>query len=59
MLYRLKRLFGCPIVASDGDIGLIEEVYFDDPPSIARYLVIDTRELNRHSRRPAGGRPAK
>jgi hypothetical protein len=59
MLSRLEGLFGCPLVASDRDSGLIEEVYFNHPRSIARYLVIDTGELNRPYRRPAGGRPAK
>jgi hypothetical protein len=42
MLYRLERLFGCPIVASDGEIGLLKDVYFDDARWTARYLVIDT-----------------
>jgi hypothetical protein len=42
VLYRLERLFGCPIVASDGEIGLIKDVYFDDPRWTARHLVLDT-----------------
>jgi hypothetical protein len=42
MLYRLQKLLGSPITASDGEIGRIEDVYFDDCRWAARYLVVDT-----------------
>jgi len=44
MLYRLERLIGCPVVASDGEIGLINDVYFDDRRWTVRYLAIDPRD---------------
>jgi uncharacterized protein YrrD len=42
MLYRLQGLLGSPITAPDGEIGRIEDVYFDDCRWVARYLVVDT-----------------
>lgn len=42
MLYRLQKLLGLPITASDGVIGRIEDAYFDDCRWAARYLVVDT-----------------
>jgi hypothetical protein len=42
MLRSVKRLRGQPIVASDGAIGFIVDVYFDDRDWRVRYLVLDT-----------------
>jgi sporulation protein YlmC with PRC-barrel domain len=42
VLYRLRKLVGLPIKASDGEIGKIKDVYFDDYRWTLRYLVVDT-----------------
>jgi sporulation protein YlmC with PRC-barrel domain len=42
MLYRLKQFIGLPIKATDGEIGKIKDVYFDDHRWAVRYLVVDT-----------------
>lgn len=42
MLRSLKHLQGSKIVATDGDIGHVEEFYFDDERWVIRYLVVDT-----------------
>jgi hypothetical protein len=42
MLRSVKRLRGQPIVAADGPIGFIVDLYFDDRDWQVRYLVLDT-----------------
>jgi uncharacterized protein YrrD len=42
MLYSTKKLYGFTIGASDGDIGKIKDVYFDDQKWTIRYFVVDT-----------------
>ncbi len=42
MLYRMEKLIGMTIGASDGEIGKVKDVYFDDHHWTARYLVVDT-----------------
>ena len=42
MLYRLDQLLGWAIAASDGEIGRIKDVYFDDDRWTVRYWVVDT-----------------
>lgn len=42
MLYRMEKLIGMTIGASDGEIGKIKDIYFDDARWAARYLVVDT-----------------
>jgi hypothetical protein len=42
MLQKLKDLRGDRIAASDGDIGTLEALYFDDREWRVRYLVVDT-----------------
>lgn len=42
MLRSIKELQGYTVLASDGDIGTINEFYFDDHDWIIRYLVVDT-----------------
>jgi len=42
MLRSVKEIHGCTVVASDGDIGAVDEVYFDDVEWKIRYLVVET-----------------
>jgi hypothetical protein len=42
MLHRVKDLQGCDILATDGGIGSVETLYFDDARWTIRYLVVDT-----------------
>lgn len=42
MLQVLKQLCGTTLAASDGHIGHVKDVYFDDDKWTARYLVVDT-----------------
>jgi sporulation protein YlmC with PRC-barrel domain len=41
MLYRMERLIGLSIQTSDGELGTVQDVYFDDHRWAARYLVVD------------------
>lgn len=42
MLQNIKHLFGTTLAASDGDIGTVKDLYFDDKTWVIRYLVADT-----------------
>jgi len=42
MLYRMEKLIGMSIAASDGEIGRVKDIYFDDHRWAARYLVVQT-----------------
>lgn len=42
MLRSAKELRGYAIGASDGDIGQVDDLYFDDQAWVMRYLVVDT-----------------
>lgn len=42
MLYRLEKLIGMSIGATNGDVGKIKDVYFDDQDWAVCYLVVDT-----------------
>ena len=42
MLYRMEKLIGLSITASDGEIGKVKDVYFDDQHWAVRYLVVET-----------------
>lgn len=42
MLSRIGHLQGSRVVATDGDIGHVKDIYFDDLDWTIRYLVIDT-----------------
>ncbi len=42
MLQSTEKLKGYAIIATDGDIGKIDDVYFDDQKWAIRYFVIDT-----------------
>lgn len=45
MLVSLKELSGSTIKATDGDLGQVKDVYFDDKSLTTRFLVIDTHPL--------------
>ncbi|CAB3759970.1 PRC-barrel domain-containing protein [Paraburkholderia humisilvae] len=42
MLRNIESLKGCTVAASDGELGLVEELYFDDKAWGIRYLVVKT-----------------
>jgi len=42
MLQSIKRLYGEKLSASDGEIGHVKDLYFDDQNWAVRYLVVDT-----------------
>ena len=42
MLRSMKNLHACTIGATDGDIGTVQEGYFDDVSYTVRYVVVDT-----------------
>ena len=42
MLRSIKTLYGDKLGASDGEIGLVKDFYFDDQSWVVRYLVADT-----------------
>ena len=41
VLHTVKKLDGCRILATDGAIGSVKEVYFDDEQWVVRYLEVD------------------
>jgi uncharacterized protein YrrD len=45
MLHSVKELKGLKIAATDGEVGTIDEVFFDDAHWTIRYLVVDTGGL--------------
>jgi sporulation protein YlmC with PRC-barrel domain len=42
MLHNIKELYGNKLAARDGDIGRVQDFYFDDKTWVIRYLVADT-----------------
>src|SRR5689334_9129772 len=42
MLQTTKRLEDARILASDGEIGNVEDLYFDDEKWVVRYLIVGT-----------------
>ena len=42
MFRSTKELFGYQILAQDGEIGKVYDLYFDDDDWLTRYLVVDT-----------------
>ncbi|MEX0701947.1 MAG: PRC-barrel domain-containing protein [Planctomycetales bacterium] len=42
MLHKLSTLIGYTIRATDGDLGTVEDAYFDDRTWAVRYFVVDT-----------------
>lgn len=50
MLHSVKALEKCSVYASDGEVGKVSDVYFDDEHWVARYLVADAGSwLSRHA----------
>ena len=43
MLHSLNALEKCTIGATDGDIGQVKDLYFDDQAWAVRYLIVDTK----------------
>ena len=41
-LQQFEKLKGCVIAATDGELGQVSDLYFDDQSWTARYLVVDT-----------------
>jgi sporulation protein YlmC with PRC-barrel domain len=42
MLRSIENVYGCAVLASDGEVGTVEEVYLDDEAWGVRYLVVNT-----------------
>jgi hypothetical protein len=42
MLQSMKKLGRCRVIATDGEVGGVEETYFDDEHWVVRYLVVVT-----------------
>ena len=42
MLHRAQKILGAPIKAIDGDIGTLEDFYFEEDGWTVRYLLVDT-----------------
>lgn len=45
MIRSVKDLHRCIVRASDGDIGQVNDLYFDDERWVIRYLVVDAKKL--------------
>jgi uncharacterized protein YrrD len=41
VLQSFKQVTGCRILASDGELGSVQDVYFDDERWVVRYLVVE------------------
>jgi hypothetical protein len=50
MLHKASRIRGITVRAADGDVGHVEEFYFDDHMWTTRYLVVDTGSWLMHRR---------
>jgi hypothetical protein len=50
MLHKASRIRGITVHATDGDVGQVEEFYFDDDVWTIRYLVVDTGSWLMHRR---------
>lgn len=42
MQYGMSRMIGCTIRATDGNLGIVDEFYFDDKTWMIRYIVVET-----------------
>jgi hypothetical protein len=42
VLQSIKKLDRCKVEAADGEVGHVDDIYFDDEKWVVRYLVIDT-----------------
>jgi hypothetical protein len=50
MLHKASRIRGISVRATDGDVGQLEEFFFDDEAWTIRYLVVDTGSWLMHRR---------
>jgi hypothetical protein len=50
MLHKASRIRGITVSATDGDVGHVEEFYFDDEAWMIRYLVVETGSWLAHRR---------
>ena len=50
MLHKVTQWRGATVTARDGDVGKIDDVYFDDQRLTVRYLVVDTGGWLNHRR---------
>ncbi|MCM5681248.1 PRC-barrel domain-containing protein [Schlegelella sp. S2-27] len=50
MLHKVTQWRGAAVTARDGDVGSIDDVYFDDERLTVRYLVVDTGGWLNHRR---------
>jgi hypothetical protein len=50
MLHKASRIRGTTVRATDGDVGQVEELYFDDDTWTIRFLVVDTGSWLMHRR---------
>lgn len=46
MQHRLRSMLGYAIRATDGDLGKVNDFYFDDANWIIRYMVVETGRLS-------------
>ena len=53
MLRSCNQILGYAIHATDGDIGSLHDLYFDDQSTAIRYLVVDTGQLAARPSRPS------
>ena len=49
MLHLAQKVAGAPVSGTDGDIGKLEDFYFDESGWNVRYLVVNTDEGNASS----------
>jgi sporulation protein YlmC with PRC-barrel domain len=42
MLRNTKEIYGYKLIAADGDVGHVQDFYFDDKTWVIRYVVVDT-----------------
>ena len=47
MFYRLDKLNGLPIEATDGEVAKVNDIYFDDHRWAARYLMVETGKVGK------------
>ena len=55
MLFAVSGLMGCPVVASDGEVGVVKDFLFDDETWKIRWMAVERRRLA--GRPPAGVHP--
>jgi hypothetical protein len=51
MLRNIDSLKGCTVAANDGEMGHVEQLYFDDEAWGIRYLVVKASDLGQRAAR--------